>query len=200
MKKILVSILAASLMLVGTSAYAQFSVGAGYVNSKNTYTTSGSHKYSAPSNGFYAGAEYNVPVGDIFGLSAGVNFEYLMSKDYSLAGLISGNFKEMFLNVPVHLNFGVDVADALRVSIFAGPTFSYGLSSKVEVAGVSVDVYDKFGWNRFDVLVGGGAGLELMNKVRLTVGYDLGMFNHLPEDSNDKLNRNRLHAGVAFRC
>ena len=190
-------------MLVGTSAFAQFSVGACYVNSKNTYSTSsGSSKHSAPANGFYAGVEYSVPVGEIFGLSAGVNFEYLMSKDYSLGGLLSGNFKEMFLNVPVHLNVGVDLADAIRVSLFAGPTFSYGLSSKIEAGAGgytgSLDVYEKSGWNRFDVLVGGGLGLELMDKVRLTVGYDLGMFNRLPQDSNDKLNRNRLHAGVAF--
>ena len=190
-------------MLVGTSAFAQFSVGAGYSNSKSTYTTSsGSSKYSAPANGFYAGVEYNVPVGDIFGLSAGVNFEYLMSKSYALGSFVSGDFKAQYINVPVHLNFGLDVTDGVRVLLFAGPTFSYGLAAKVEggVGGFNVgtDLYNDRGWTRFDVLVGGGAGLELMDKVRLSVGYDLGMFNHLPSDSNDKVNRNRMYAGLAF--
>ncbi len=203
MKKILSSILVASLMLVGTSAFAQMSIGAGYVNSKSTFSTSsGTSKYSAPSNGFYAGLEYNVPVGDIFGLSAGVNFEYLMSKTYTLGSLLSGDFKEQYINVPVHLNFGADLADAIRVLVFAGPTFSYGLAAKVEggAAGFTLgsDLYKDRGWNRFDVLVGGGVGLELMDKIRLSVGYDLGMFNRLPKDSNDKVNRNRMYAGLAF--
>ena len=98
MKKILCSIFAASLMLLGTSAYAQLAVGAGYVNSKQTLKTSQT-TFSAPTNGFYAGLEYNVPVGDFFGLSAGVNFEYLMSKNYSLS-VVSGDFKEQYINLP----------------------------------------------------------------------------------------------------
>ena len=95
MKKILCSIFAASLMLLGTSAYAQLAVGAGYVNSKQTLKTSQT-TFSAPTNGFYAGLEYNVPVGDFFGLSAGVNFEYLMSKNYNVGG-ISGDLAGWFL-------------------------------------------------------------------------------------------------------
>ena len=203
MKKILTSVLAASLMLLGTSAFAQVSVGAGYSNSKMTYSySSGSSKVDSPTNGFYAGIDYNVPIGDIFGLSAGANFEYLMSKDYSLAGLVSGNVKEMYLNVPVRINAGFDLADAVRLFVFGGPTFSYGLSYKAEggALGITVghDFYKENGWNRFDVMVGGGVGLDLMDKVRLTVGYDLGMFNRLPKDSNDTINRNKLHAGIAF--
>ena len=55
MKKILTSVLAASLMLLGTSAFAQVSVGAGYSNSKMTYSySSGSSKVDSPTNGFYA--------------------------------------------------------------------------------------------------------------------------------------------------
>ena len=184
MKKILTSVLAASLMLLGTSAFAQVSVGAGYVNSKNTYTTSSGSKSDAePMNGFYVGVDYNVPIGDIFGMSAGVNYEFLTSKDYELGSFLKGKYTEQYINVPVRLNAGFGLADGVRLFVFGGPTFSYGLSA---------------GWNRFDVMVGGGAGLDLMDKIRLTVGYDLGMFNRLPKDSSDKLNRNKLHAGIAF--
>lgn len=207
MKKILTSVLAASLMLLGTSAFAQVSVGAGYVNSKNTYTTSsGSTNASEPMNGFYVGVDYNVPIGDIFGMSAGVNYEFLTSKDYELGSFLKGKYTEQYINVPVRLNAGFGLADGVRLFVFGGPTFSYGLSAQsegnVSVAGIDLggkyDNYQKAGWNRFDVMVGGGAGLDLMDKIRLTVGYDLGMFNRLPKDSSDKLNRNKLHAGIAF--
>ena len=197
-------------MLVGTNAFAQMSVNAGYSNSKLTLNTNGS---SAADNGFYAGLEYNVPVGDILGFSVGANFEYLMSKNYSLWG-VSGKFNEMYLNVPAHLNFGYDVSDGIRVFAFAGPTFSYALSGKAEssTVGLMVNVYEEnvlfklLGFppmNRFDVMVGGGAGLELMDKVRLTVSYDQGMFNKFSKDAEgnepkNKLTRSTLHAGLAF--
>ena len=167
MKKILTSVLAASLMLLGTSAFAQVSVGAGYVNGKYTYTTS-NNKASDNANGVYAGFDYTVPVGDVFGLSAGLNYEFLTSKDYNVMG-ISGNLKEQYINAPVRLNFGVNVGDS-RVFAFAGPTFSYALSSKAEVGAFgitgTVDLYDKnvLG-NRFDVMVGGGLGIDLMQKL-----------------------------------
>ena len=83
---------------------------------------------------------------------------------------------------------------------------SYALSSKAEVgiAGItgSVDLYDKDVFeNRFDVMVGGGRGIDLMERFRVTVGYDFGMFNKL-DDGDDsasaKFTRNKLHAGIAF--
>lgn len=190
-------------MLLGTSAFAQVSVGAGYVNGKYNYANS-SNKYSQNANGFYAGLEYNVPVGEVLGLSAGVNYEMLMSKDYSLYS-ISGNLKEQYINVPVRLNIGANLGDS-RVFFFGGPTMSYALSSKAEVgiAGItgSVDLYDKDIFkNRFDVMVGAGLGIDLMERFRVTVGYDFGMFNKL-DDGDDsasaKFTRDRLHAGIAF--
>ena len=197
MKKILTSVLVASLMLLGTSAFAQVSVGAGYVNGKYNYANSNS-KYSQNANGFYAGLEYNVPVGEVLGISAGVNYEMLMSKDYNLYS-ISGNLKEQYINVPVRLNIGANLGDS-RVFFFGGPTMSYALSSKAEVgvAGItgSVDLYDKdILKNRFDVMVGAGVGIDLMERFRVTVGYDFGMFNKL-DDGDDsastKFTRDRL--------
>ena len=141
MKKILTSVLAASLMLLGTSAFAQLSVNAGYSSSK--LTIDNANKTSATDNGFYAGLEYNVPVGDILGFSLGANVEYLLSKNYSLFG-VKGNFNETYLNVPAHLNFGFNASDGIRVFAFSGPTFSYALSGKAESStlGTMVNVYE----------------------------------------------------------
>lgn len=191
-------------MLLGTSAYAQFSIGAGYVNGKYTYATSSSNsKSSDAANGFYVGAEYLLPVGNVFGISAGLNYEMLLSKDYNLFGSITGNLKEQYLNLPVRLNFGAEVGDS-RIFAFAGPTLSYALSSKATVGaggftGV-VDLYEKdILDNRFDVMVGGGLGIDLMERIRVSVGYDFGMFNKLDDDDEaGTLRRNRLHAGIAF--
>ena len=203
MKKILCSIFAASLMLLGTSAFAQVAIGAGYVNSKQTLTTK-STTVSMPSNGFYAGLDYTVPVGDIFGISAGVNFEWLRSDpSFLLTSVLSGQFTEQYINAPLRLNVGFDLADGIRFGLFGGPTFSYALSGQISRGSISYDIYKTENYQRFDVMVGGGAHLDLMDRFRLSVGYDLGMFNKWPKMSEDhevtnKLTRNKLHAGVAF--
>jgi len=206
MKKIFTSVLFASLMLLGTSAFAQVSVGAGYVNSKYSYKTA-NNSTADNANGIYAGVEYNIPIGDIFGMSAGVNYEFLKSKDYNVS-VLSGDLQEHYINVPVRLNAGFPLGDEARLFIFGGPTFSYALAGQVDlsvnIAGFEVggkyDLYEDGGYNRFDVLVGGGVGLDLMDKLRLTVGYDFGMFNKLPKDSSTDVTftRNQLHAGIAF--
>ena len=189
------------MMLMGTNAFAQMSVGAGYANSKSNYA-----KDKDAANGFYVGFDYNVPIGNVFGLSAGVNYEWLTAKAYKL-GPFSGALREQYLNAPVRLNAGVNLGDAVRLKIYGGPVFSYGLSSYVDnsvsIGGFngdkpSSDLYKDNGWNRFDVLVGGGLALELSQRIRLSAGYDWGMFNRLPEDSNDKITRNQLTAGLAF--
>ena len=201
MKKILVSLLAASLMLLGTSAYAQIAIGAGYAQSKHTLAGKKATT-SSPTNGFYAGIDYNVPVGEIFGLSAGVNYEYLMSKTYSLSSILSGDIKEQYINVPVRINAGFDLSDDVRLFLFGGPTFSYALSGMVDSGSGAYDVYEHHDYKRFDVLVGGGAGLDLMDHFRLTVSYDLGLFNTYPSigdrEAAAKLTRNSLRAGLAF--
>ena len=66
MKKVITTVLAASLMLVATNAFAQLSAGAGYINAtdKSVYTDSKGNKTitNTPLNGFYAGVQYDMPV------------------------------------------------------------------------------------------------------------------------------------------
>lgn len=204
MKKILTSVLAASMMLLGVSAFAQVSVGAGYVNS----TFKGNVVKANPGNGFYVGMDYLVPVGEAFGLSAGVDYTWMMSKGISFQGFSGLNglvdLKSQYINVPVRLNAGFDLSDGIRVGLFAGPTLSYALAGQASLLDHPVlDLYKDLSFNRFDVLVGGGLALTLMDHLRLSVGYDLGMFNLALKksdgsESSSKINRNQLHAGLAF--
>ena len=54
MKRIITTILAASMMLVGTTAFAQASIGAGYLNETNKATVSNTDVNMGALNGFYA--------------------------------------------------------------------------------------------------------------------------------------------------
>ena len=70
-------------------------------------------------------------------------------------------------------------------------------STLTSILSTYFDPYKDSNYSRFDVMLGGGIGVEVMNKIRLTVGYDMGM---LDRNSNDNvtLKRNRLTAGAAL--
>jgi len=202
MKKIFTAVLAASLMLIGTSAFAQFSAGAGFMNSPLNYG-----KESLALNGLFAGVSYNIPLAGGLGVAPGVYYSLLTKKDSDNSGAFihEGDHTDMYLTVPVDLNYGIQIADGFKALLFAGPTFSYGLSSKTKLSGSiggfsvgsTVDNYDNKDLSRIDVMLGGGVGVELENMVRFTVGYDRGMMD-LDKTDAGTLHRSQLHAGVAF--
>lgn len=203
MKKIFTAVLAAAMMLVGTSAFAQLSAGAGFMNSAFN-----NGKESTALNGLYAGVSYNIPIAGGLGVAPGVYYSYLTKKNSGKLGTLvsyAGDRTDMYLAVPLDLNYGIRISDGFKALLFAGPTFSYGLSSKTKVtgsfagitAGSTTNNYENKNYSRIDVMLGGGVGFELENIVRFTVGYDYGMLD-LDKTDTGKLHRSQLHAGVAF--
>lgn len=197
-------------MLIGTSAFAQASLGAGYVYGKTNIDVNIlsilTSEVDASLNGFYLGGSYNIPVGTSgLGIAPGLYFSYL-TKDNANLAVAEGDLTETYFTAPIDLNLGVPVGDGLRFIVFGGPTLSYGLTSKVAVpvSGDSKHTYDIYdgelsNWTKyknFDVMVGGGVGLDFENMVRFTVGYDYGLLNR--GGSTVNVHRQQLHAGVAF--
>lgn len=223
MKKIVSTILAASMMLLGTNAFAQLSIGAGYLNSKTTLKVSlagiASAKPDATLNGFFVGGAYNIPIGESgLGVEPGVYFSYQGANDVQLFKVAGYELKldrmsESYLAVPINVNFKIALTDGIKGLIYAGPTFSYGLTSKIEVGDTKYDIYsgdlksgdyetgsdylkDLADYKRFDVLLGGGVGVEFFNQFRFKVGYDFGLLDRGP--SNVEIKRNQLTVGVAY--
>ena len=210
MKKFFTAVLAGAMMLIGTSAFAQASLGAGYVYGKTNIDVNIlsilTSEVDASLNGFYLGGSYNIPVGTSgLGIAPGLYFSYL-TKDNANLAVAEGDLTETYFTAPIDLNLGVPVGDGLRFIVFGGPTLSYGLTSKVAVpvSGDSKHTYDIYdgelsNWTKyknFDVMVGGGVGLDFENMVRFTVGYDYGLLNR--GGSTVNVHRQQLHAGVAF--
>lgn len=208
MKKVIVAL--ALVAAAATSAFAQdLSVGAGYLNSTAT-TTVGSTTSSSALNGAYAGVGVAMPVNKMISISSGLYYSLLggeASGDLLGLGLVKGNSKTMehYFNVPLNVNFGYEVAKGVKVFAFAGPTLNLGLSSTttstVEALGASsttkADNYgEKSNYGRFDVLVGGGAGIQVQN-IKIFGGYNYGLLDRNAAD-NVKLNRSEIVAGIAF--
>ncbi len=189
MKKIIITLaLAAAAAL---SANAQIGVGLGYGTKV--------HGGDADGNlgGLYVGANYNIAIPGVNGLAVapGVDFAMYSEKD---SGVTS---KENYIGVPVLFNYAIEVADGFKLVPFLGPTFSIGLSSKssTEVLGktVETDNYDNDDYGKFDILVGGGVALDVMDMIRVSVGYNLGLLDRNANDNfTDKTSG--VHFGVAY--
>ncbi len=203
MKNVIKTVAAAMLLLVGSQAFAQ-SFGAGYVNS--TKTTGNS---TSSANGFYVGVNYKAEFAPGLSLNPGIYYEFLTSSNGANVGSIiaaDATVQEHYVNVPFHVSYAMNFAPTFKLFVYAGPTANVGIASttKTTVTSViggsskSINNYDEgYNYSRFDVMLGGGIGAEVMNKIRVNVGYDWGMLDRNTSD-NASLHRNRLTAGVAF--
>ena len=200
MKKIFTTLLAASLMLLGTQAFAQMSVNAGYLNSTQSFQDSNSK--SINSNGAYAGVSFNIPVAGEFGFAPGVYYSLITNKSGGAGTILgipasaSSTFMEHAINVPLYFNYGRDLARDTNVFVYAGPTLQYGLASTTKLAG-GVGEFSGENYNRFNVYLGGGIGFQV-SAIQITVGYDYGMMNLYKGDNATKTHRSNLKLGLGF--
>ena len=209
MKKFFSTILAASLMLIGTQAFAQTSVNAGYLNSSQSFNESSSKAVN--SNGAYAGVSLNIPLAGGFGIAPGLYYSMITNKDGSSGSIlgipvsVSTTFVEHAVNVPLYLNYSINLASDSNVFIFAGPTAQYGLASTTKLVGgvgessadKKYDHYENENYNRFNVYLGGGVGFQV-SAIQITVGYDYGMMNLYKGDNATNTHRSNLKLGLGF--
>ena len=194
--------IAAALMLIGTTAFAQ-SFGAGYVQSTQKFNNTAN-----TANGFYAGFGYTAKILPGISLNPGIYYEFLTSKEgfnYGSLASVSGKTTEHYVNVPLQLSLALAFAPSFKLFLYGGPTANIGIASTTKFSGNvlgfedtdTVNNYEDGDYSRFDIMLGGGIGAEIAQRIRLNVGYDFGMLDRLKE-SDDVLKRNRLTAGVAF--
>jgi len=216
MKKIVTLLSAALMLLAGTSAFAQMSVGIGYVNSTDIVKivklgndSKDSKTTGTAGNGFYAGISYTAPLAAGLSFTPGVYYEFLTANEVASASVlnISGRETEHYINIPLTFSYGTDLSSDFRLFVYAGPTASVGLASTtkvsadvvgIKVEGGTVNNYDNESYGRFDIMLGGGIGCEFRDNFRFTVGYDFGMLNRYTGSADNSQHRNRLTAGIAF--
>jgi len=187
MKKFFLTIALAAVAAV--AANAQIGVGIGY----------GTKTFNDNDNnlgGLYVGANYNIPIASGISVAPGIDFAmYSYKGDYT-------TWKENYLAIPVMFNYAFELAEGFKLVPFVGPTVSYGLSSKTTTSagGASVEVNnygDNSDYKPLDILIGGGVALDVMDMVRVNVGYNLGLLDRNSSD-NTETKASGLHFGVAY--
>lgn len=220
MKKLIASLFAASLMLLGTQAYAQLVVGAGYLHSTDRVKNTTSNSTSKEAlNGFYLGASYNIPIVGVLGIAPGFYADFLFQHKDSNAGSsylsITGasRYTEVDLNIPVNLTVKFDIGSNASIFAFAGPVFQYAVMARTTVNG-SVSFLgahisesgsfnhldpNKGDTNPFNIYLGGGAGVQV-GDIQFMVGYDYSMINcvNTKNLSDYDGRRGNLKVGINF--
>lgn len=218
MKKTLTIIIASVAMFFATDAFAQMSASVGFASSRTNFDIASLTNMKMNMGGVYGGLSYNIPLSEsasgVFGMAPGIYVSYLMKDNAGLA-VVKGKISESYLTVPFDFNYTFPVADGTKFIIYAGPSLSCGLSSNISVdaltkfgenAGLSSvvgsrnDMYDGIisqyiGYDRFDLLLGGGIAMEFEDMIRVNIGYDAGLLNR--GGNYIGVHRNQFQAGVA---
>lgn len=212
MKKIFATLLAASLMLIGTQAHAQLTTGAGYFFASEKTGNSDAVAH----HGFYLGASYNIPIVAGLGVAPGLYLDMLAYGKSAANGgsmasyYVAGSYREFAVNVPINVNYKLNLGHNAAFLVYAGPTFQVGIASTTTVTGeVTILGYkvsdggkynhydaDKGDRNRFNMSVGGGIGFEV-GDILFTVGYDRSLLNYSKSDDYTT-GRNMIKAGINF--
>lgn len=196
------------MMLIGTAAIAQPSLGIGYLNSTDK-VKSGSTTKTTNLSGFYVGGSYNINLAGSFGVAPGLYYGLATKSDADSYFGINTNVDvtEHYLSIPVMFNAGLTFADGIVGRVYAGPSLAYGIASdtkvKGSIAGFSKDTKinnycDDYHYGRFDVMLGGGVAVEFFDMVRFNVGYDYGLVNRYTGDGDITRHRSQFNIGVAY--
>ncbi len=177
MKKTLLLIFAAAaLMLTGANVSAQVSVGAGPAT--RLYFEKGQtvdYTYGVQLN-----FEDSKRLTDVFGYSAGIDFGTYGKKNFfsETTGL-----NEIYVDIPVRAKFYIPFSEDFELYFFGGVVPSICASSlSKEGSSNKANLFEGTPYSRYDVLAGGGVGLELNESFRFALGYDHGILDRYKDD------------------
>jgi len=178
MKKSLIFVLAAAaMMLAGVNASAQFSIGVGPAT-RFYFANNHDAIYGV---GVQVSFEEGKRMSDYFGYSAGLDFGTYKNKEYYGTG---ASLTEMYVDIPVRAKFYLPLGGNFDLFLFGGAVPSVCVSSHLKSGDIKSSLFDEgFSYSRFDVLAGGGVGVEFAERLKIALGYDHGLLDRDQSDA-----------------
>ncbi len=196
MKKIFALIAVLSALVAGeTVASAQmditYSIGAG--DTFRAYYFSDAKSVTAP--GLSVDFEANFRPSNRFAFSAGASLDGTIG--YHFGGNKAINLGEIFVRVPLRAKVYIPLGGRVEMYFFGGFVPELCL---VSVDAHSKNVTDNFKENpnlrRFDLMAGAGVGLEIIDHIKVSLGYDHGIMDR--DVSARKAHTGLVKLGVAY--
>ena len=206
MKKMRLVLVVAMLAIV-TGASAQLNLGVkGGVNMSNFYGDELDDQNVKI--GFHVGLAADYEIAYNSAIQTGLFFTTKGAKYSESIGDASADFtvNPMYLQLPVHYAYKLDVTPGTRIVFHAGPYVAYGIGGKSKLSGslgdwdgeTEWDVFGDDGFKRFDAGLGLGVGAEF-GPILLDLGWDMGLVNIADSNSGDIKNQNAyLSVGYKF--
>lgn len=185
MKKMRLTLMVAMLAIV-TAVSAQTSLGIkGGVNMSNFYGDELDDRNVKI--GFHVGVAADYEFMYNHAIQTGLFFTTKGAKYQGEFGSVTGevSLNPMYLQLPVHYAYKIDVSPGTRVVLHAGPYVAYGIGGKANVTISSsegssetdgVDIFGDDGFDRFDAGLGLGIGAEF-GRFLVDLGWDMGLVN-----------------------
>lgn len=163
------------------------------VNVSNNSTDAANNKI-----GFHVGGKAELAITNHFYLESLLLFT---QKGYKADSFVNseGNpikfkYTNYYIELPIHAGYKVRTNDDLSIFVSGGGYLGVGLFGKLknEISGqsISTDLYkNNRGDKRFDCGLGLKAGVEIVKKIQISAGYDLGLIN-INKYISDYKNRN----------
>lgn len=168
--------LIACFFVAAQTADAQISLGVG--SGSRIYTFQEGNNPAKPGVAPTISVEFeaNFRLSRVFGLSVGADLAGVVG--YHFMNNKNKNLGEIYLEAPVRAKLYIPLGSKVDLYIFAGPVASVNLVSGDFHAKQITDYYQTIPeLRRFDVMLGGGVGIEIIRHIRATVGYDHGLIN-----------------------
>ena len=176
-KTFLLIFAAAALMLAGANASAQVSFGAGPTT--RLYFEKGQNvNYTY---GVQVNFEDAKRLTDVFGYSAGIDFGTYGKKNFFSE---TSGLNEIYVDIPVRAKFYIPFSEDFELYFFGGVVPSICASALIKTESTRVNRFEGASYySRYDVLAGGGIGLELNESFRFALGYDQGILDRDKSDA-----------------
>lgn len=194
MKKLKLSLLMVALM-VATIASAQVSFGIkGGINMSNIVDIEMTRTEFKPKIGFNIGVAADYEFMPSMAVQTGLFFTTKGAKTESSSG--NGSIDMMYLQVPVHFAYKLNVTPGTRVVFHAGPYLAYGIGGKSSFdGGDKSNTFSSNLFKPFDAGLGLGVGAEF-GPFLVDIGWDRG----LVQIYNDvKMNNQNAYLSVGYK-
>lgn len=203
MKAIFKATLLAVALLIGVNANAQDSpIQLGVKAGANLSNVGGDTEGTKAKFGFNAGVTLDYNFTPNVALLTGLEFT---TKGFKIKDLDGFSANAMYLQLPVHVGYKLDVAEGTKIVFHAGPYIAYGIGGKIKQkveAGdgdieAKLDFFGDDAAKRFDFGVGAGAGVEF-GQIGIGLGYDFGLAN-ISRDSDGKIKNQNAYLTVGYK-
>lgn len=178
MKRLLV---AAAALLGCLGAKAQFTIGAGYCNTTATEKVVQMEQARYIDHGVFVEAGYDAAINRRWSvLTLAQAGSYMARKDNGETSRIPGN--HYYAKVPVYGKCVFASDTDLKLFCYLGPEFYWTLADNA--LGQFDLSYDRAGYHRYNVFIGGGVGCDVRNNLRIRFGLEGNLIN--PRINEDK--------------